>query len=121
MAGYLPRMLTIDCRCQNYWMLVSPECCYLSNFRFCHPFAVWGVYDRIFPSIDLDFCSNVFRSFTFVASLVFFLATWLYAFFSFFCRVLISTRFFLTFSLSLAVFVTLEFAPVFCCGVEKSF
>ena len=37
--------------------------------------AVCGVSVRKFPSIDLHFCSNVFGSFAFVASLVFFLAT----------------------------------------------
>ena len=36
--------------------------------------AVCGVYVRIFQSLDLHFCSTVFGSFTFVASLVFFLA-----------------------------------------------
>ena len=47
--------------------------------RGCFPFvwthAVCGVYVRIFPSIVLYFCSNIFGSFTFVANLTVFLAT----------------------------------------------
>ena len=80
--------------------------------------ARWGVYVRIFPSIDIFFCSNVFGSFTFVASLVFFFLPPGYTLFSCFCRVLICTHFYLTFNLSLAILITLEFTPVFCCCRE---
>ena len=73
--------------------------------------AVCGVYVRIFPSIDLHFCSNVFGSFTFVDSLKFFLLPG-YTLFSCSCRVLVCTRFCLTFSLTLAIFYNFG-APVF--------
>ena len=61
MARLLPRMLPIDCRIQNYCMLVSPKCCYLSTFRCCHPFAdsfcvlsvICGSGARLFVSLSV--------------------------------------------------------------------
>ena len=62
--------------------------------------------------MDLYFYSNVFGSLTFVAILIAFRAIWSIRFFVFLSTVA-CTPFDLTFNLSLAISLILEFAPVF--------
>ena len=92
----------------------------LGCFQIVCTHAVCGVYVRIFPSMVLYFCSNVFGSLTFVAILVVFRATWSIRFFVF-SSIVVCNPLYLTFNLSLTISIFFDFAPVFCCVREFVF